>query len=683
MPTIASARPNIIPTAVNADGQNAGVLRWSMIRLIGEEDTREHQAALTLRDLLLRRWPEVATAPEHDVCILTGAQCHGQDVRDLDIVLLASFGDGLYFKPYLPIRRAMDQSATVASIQVRSLCLVIEVKDHPVEDIRFQGTTVFVPYEGVWKNASYQSERQLYALKGYIESHGLRAPRITNLLWLRNVPNDQLPDRPHPILASPLTWETVLNVVAQITPSRQVDGAWILGVGEHDRLMLDRAAELFTRQLVPTRLDRQRMERVALRTTTLDPVRAALGQKLSILRGRGGTGKTMHLLQLANQLAEEEGARVLILTYNRALVADIRRLLTILGIGDDIVGCTVQIQTAHGFFRDMLRGLGVFDPKQIDFLDAYDRLKEEALVYIRSGALRRADIEELIAQGHESFAWDYIFVDEAQDWPEDERDLLLQLFRPGQVVVADGIDQLVRGSNALDWRAGYLRAQSHVVPLRVCLRMKAGLARFATAVARHMGLLSAEWVPNDEVPGGKVIVLDGNYLAHRALHDRLLASNAGDGNAPVDMLFCVPPSLVAHDPEGRARSVAADVFEQWGNDTWDGTASEVRESYPTALDQLRIVQYDSCRGLEGWSVVALALDDFYTHKLATHPGVATAGSPLSPEEAHLAAARWLMIPLTRAMDTLVVQIRQPYSPVRTALQAASSECGEYIEWLTL
>src|SRR5262249_18881458 len=159
------------------------------------------------------------------------------------------------------------------------------------------------------------------------------------------------------------------------------------------------------------------------------------------------------------------------------------------------------------------------------------------------------------------------------------------LFGPGQVVVADGIDQLVRGSNALDWRAGYPRAPSPGGPLRGCLRVKAGPTPLAPAVGRHLGLVVAEGGPNRGRTGGKVIVLDGNYLAHRALHDRLLASNAGDGNAPVDMLFCVPPSLVAHGADGRARSVAADVFEQWGNRTWDGAASEVRESYATALDQ--------------------------------------------------------------------------------------------------
>lgn len=659
-----------------------------MLRLIGEEDTREHTAALALRELLVRRWPEVITGTEHDVRIITIAKCHGQPVRDLDILLVASFGEGLTFKPYLPIRHPPDRWTIVPSIQVRSLCLVIEVKDHALEDIDIRGTTVYVPYGGIWKNASKQSEDQLYALKGYIESQGLRAPRITNLLWLRNVPNDQLPRRPHPILASPLTWETVLNVVAQLSPPRSVEGAWVLGSvdGAEDRRMAKRVGDLFTKELVPTRLDRQRMERIVRRSAALVPVRASLDQTLVILRGRSGTGKTMHLLQLANQLAEEQDARVLILTYNKALVADIRRLLTILGIGDDIVGRSVQIQTAHSFFYDVLRGLEVMEREETDFLPKYDRLKNEALDYLRSGAIQRADIEKLVGQGYEAFAWDYVFVDEAQDWPVDERDLLLQLYQPGRVVVADGMEQLVRGAVRADWRAGVPRRASQVVALKVCLRMKAGLARFASAVARNLGLLSTEWEPNEEVPGGRVIVLDGSYFANRALHDQLLRGNAQNGNEPIDMLFCVPPGLVGHG-SGQARSLAAAMIEQWGQRAWDGAAADVRESYPTAVDQVRIVQYDSCRGLEGWTTVNLGLDDFYSYKLATYSGPPV---PLAPgdlgkdvDSARLHAARWTMIPLTRAMDTLVIQISQLYSPVRAALQAASTECGEYVEWVTL
>jgi hypothetical protein len=182
-----------------------------------------------------------------------------------------------------------------------------------------------------------------------------------------------------------------------------------------------------------------------------------------------------------------------------------------------------------------------------------------------------------------------------------------------------------------------------------------------------------------------VIVVDGPYLRDRALHDALVRRNAEDGNEAVGMLFCVPPAIVEPEVAGHGpRSVPAVVFAGWGFRTWDGAVPSVRESYPTAIDQLRIVQYESCRGLEGWTVVNLAFDRFYDHKLKEGEtllrGRSAEGMASSALLAQRFAARWLTIPLTRAMDTLVIQLDLGASPVRDAVERASVECGEVVEW---
>lgn len=656
-----------------------------MIRLIGAEETREHEAALALQELIVNRWPTMQDSSEHEICIVAGAKCHGQRRRDIDILLLATFAPGVAFSPYLPIRVAGGQLLRVPLVDISSLCLAIEVKDHDAEDVRFVGTDVYVKYGDLYHNASEQNEEQIYSVKNYLEGQGIRAPFVTGLVWLRNVPNTNLPPRPHGIIASPVTWETILNVVAQLMAPRWNDGAWILTAGERDRVTVRRAAELFTKVITPTRLDRQRVERITQRSVPLALISDSIGRKLVIIRGRSGSGKTMYLLQLANRLAEEQDARVLILTYNKALVADIRRLLSILGIGDDVVGRTIQIQTVHSFLYGAFRALGVTDDSSASFLQDYENLKEEALEFFRSGALAGSDLASLETKDSEAFRWDYVFVDEGQDWPPNERDLLVRMYGAGHIVVADGVDQLVRSTSPVDWRSGDVdNAMTRVIPLRVTLRMKTGLARFASAVARQLGLLTAEWEPAAEMPGGKVVIVDGSYLSSRALHDRLVRQNAEDGNEPVDMLFCIPPGLVTRDTTGSARSVVADTFSEWGLETWDGASVDVRESYPTDIKQLRIVQYESCRGLEGWTVVNMALDDFYEYKTATFSPEPWSDSPTSlGDAAQLHAARWTMIPLTRAIDTLVIQITKPYSHLRTALVAAASECRDYVEWLTL
>jgi len=86
---------------------------------------------------------------------------------------------------------------------------------------------------------------------------------------------------------------------------------------------------------------------------------------------------------------------------------------------------------------------------------------------------------------------------------------------------------------------------------------------------------------------------------------------------------------------------------------------------------LRIVRYDSCRGLEGWITVALDLDALVAQKRQypnNHPG--------DPEvDVDAAALRWMMIPITRAVHTLVISLRDAESPVTGILRDAVERSG--------
>jgi len=151
------------------------------------------------------------------------------------------------------------------------------------------------------------------------------------------------------------------------------------------------------------------------------------------------------------------------------------------------------------------------------------------------------------------------------------------------------------------------------------------------------------------------------------------------------MLFCVTPSLVDRRPGQPVHSHVADRLQKWGYRVWDGTAEQVRGSYPTQLDQIRIVQYDSCRGLEAWTSVNLRFDELYDYKRRqyTPPAQTTFEFRDEAREAQLFAASWLMIPLTRAIDTLVIQIQSADHPIAQMLKAAAQACPSVVEWRTL
>jgi hypothetical protein len=178
-----------------------------------------------------------------------------------------------------------------------------------------------------------------------------------------------------------------------------------------------------------------------------------------------------------------------------------------------------------------------------------------------------------------------------------------------------------------------------------------------------------------------VIIIEGEYAKDRSIHDELIRRNAKDGNRPVDMLFCLPPEL---RPKGANYSVVGKKFEEWGFKVWDGVVEDIRKSYPTDLDQLRILQYDSCRGLEGWIVVNFAFDKFYDYKIKSFkPAPENVRDPLFDKEAaaHEYAARWLMIPLTRAIDTLVIHVTSSDHKVTEILRNLKMKYKDVVEWI--
>jgi len=656
----------------------------------GTPTTAEHRAAEFLREALRTEWPEAETDPLFDVVIVPSARCFGRKISEIDILLIAQCPTNTTFHPIGPVPGRGGESLEIEEVDVRSVMIVVEVKDHVAADVRFLGGTVHVRYiehgEGRWHDASAQSHAQAISAASFVRSHGLRPPFVRNILWLRNIRAHELPAACDNVIGANLTWTLLLQTALRVAGPIWRDGAWLLDAFESS----DKPAEiarLFAAEMQPTELDRRRMERLSEQAARLavekSGLEAKLGNRLVIVRGRGGTGKTVFLLQMARRLYDREDARVLILTYNRALVADIRRLMVLVGISTRLYGRSIYVQTVHSYLFEVCAALGIAKCPPADTDDgaafdrAYAQMKAEALEFFRSGAVTPADFARLRQEGAHAFAFDYVFIDEGQDWPSDERDFLVGIFTHRNIVVADGMEQLVRLGVPADWRGNLPKSEVHVHYRDTCLRMKANLARFVEGFADALGVENAAPAPNLDAPGGRVIVYDGDYLADRTFHDEVRASNRGGGNAEIDMLFCIPHSLVVRDPVTVSESMVARTFRQWGLQVWDGTVPAVRQGVPTELAQHRIIQYDSCRGLEGWIVVALDMDRFHRYKVDQLRN----GSDRDGEiEVEGRAALWTLIPVTRAMDTLVITLTPGDSVVRSALETVRLLCLDFMEW---
>jgi len=380
------------------------------------EDNAETEAAELLGRHACEAYPDIRQSRQVVLEIFPSVQCYGQKVQDIDLLVL--------FADYRP---KTELSPSKNGTRIHSFCATIEVKGHNPESVQFDGAHCSVIYNEQQHDVSLQSEQQKYSVRNYIERNirNKRAPWVTNLIWLVRVPMSAIPPVESNILGADFSWSEFVEKVS-LLQGRHLS---VLATFP-SRDYLSKVCDLFSRRIQASKIDRKRMETIT--KNMLDRSRqqyaAKLGEQLLIFRGRGGTGKTVHLIRIAYQAYDESGLRILLLTYNRALVSDIRRLLTLLGVKDAIGEGGICVKTIHSFMYEWLLALDVIQQGQSDFLSNYDAYKDDALSLLRGGALSQADLERAKARSSRSLTWDLVLIDESQDWPSNERDLLYHLY---------------------------------------------------------------------------------------------------------------------------------------------------------------------------------------------------------------------------------------------------------------
>lgn len=626
-----------------------------MITIVGSREVSEYRAALQLRSLISAGWPDVVESERDHITIVVAAKCFGCSIQDIDLVVIGNLA-----KP-----RALPQ---IAGVKDQSLILsfvwTIEVKSHSAEAVQFAGGKVFVPYGQLRKDATEQAFKQQNSLRDYLKRNIRRDPFCSNLLWMENCRTEDIPRIEHiNVVAGDSTWDDFLRAAAGTRrewlqkPNNRLLQAFHLDVRAQYAATRE-VCDLFAKPQRASRLDRQRVERISRKLIDDQAYAEKLGSQLLLFRGRGGTGKTMTLIRLALDLHTSRLSRVLLLTYNVALVSDIKRTLAIIGAPRDADGPVIQVRTVHSFILELMKQAGIVDDVDRAALEAYDSNLSALLSVIE--AFSDDDLP----------SFDFVFIDEAQDWPEHERDIIVRIFGAKRTVVADGIDQLVRSTSSTDWTARIGNTPKQVVPLRRSLRLKHTLARFSNVLAEELNLLDWNLQENPELSGGRVTVILGPLGRASEMLKAEIAGFVADDNSPVDSLICVPYTTAS---SGASKRVV-DLATQCGYSLWDGTSEEGRRSFATDPGQARIVTYESCRGLEGWSVVCCQLDKLYDQKKKD----AVVPSDLlttAEETSHRHAASWLMIPVTRAIDHLVLHVEDPAHPIARALERAASIVG--------
>ena len=99
----------------------------------------------------------------------------------------------------------------------------------------------------------------------------------------------------------------------------------------------------------------------------------------------------------------------------------------------------------------------------------------------------------------------------------------------------------------------------------------------------------------------------------------------------------------------------------------------------------RLLQYESCRGLEAWCVVCLALDDFIKHKIKFFKDEDIEQSFDFVQDKHEKKFQhshlWSLIPLTRPIDTLIITLRDSEADYVKKLKTMANEYRDFVYWI--
>lgn len=615
------------------------------------------------------------------IYVMTSVSMFAQKRRDIDL-LVFGFIDDLELKGDFLVKTDDATDIQTKAVTVNSFVINIEVKDHQTVRLEADGYHVYYPSTNTDENVTKQVNEAMHSLRNHLSNHLRINPFICDIIWFRGVSSPKLnkerrgiPDNALPAKFSFIDLIRTSLYCANVYYYRK---AYHLNSFPNGEAEFDKIRKFFKEKRILKGLTKSKFELLSSPDEEVNKIIKGAGKQLSICTGRAGTGKTVVLLQVAFKLASEEyNNRCLLLTYNKALVSDIQRLIDYTSIPTKMDGRTISIKTTHSFFQTLMFETGIInhslDPNSDNYLSAYEKGLNELYEYICKRCSAE-DIETLKDIAEEHIDWDYILIDEGQDWSDTEKKVVFKIYGPKRIIVADGVDQFVLDNPKQDWTRR-MKKEDLWKPkmLKLERRQKANLARFVNSYAKLAGI-NWEVTENKDIPGGTVEI----YPKYKTDIHIKLKNNCQDNECEdYDILILVPPSMVVHDQDG-SHFVKAAAYESAKISIYDGTNSNNRSTYPTK-DECRLYQYHSCRGLEGWCVVCDSFDKLIEYQIE-HTKLT--GNELGFDKDEIIKRKaylWSLMPLTRPIDTLVITLEDPNSEVGQILKELSEKLDS-VEW---
>jgi len=541
---------------------------------------------------------------------------------------------------------------TKKDIWFNSSLFILELKKHnTTESISIKNGNLFVKQTDGFKNATEQSFNQKHPLINFLAEKMMitsgQVPFVTNLIWLYkwgDIKPEGYEDVENLILGK-INFDRLLEQLCRLNAPVEYTnnpGNYNYGsINESIRLKMSNFLEDRRKEkaIGIGLISRNKLNNIIRKDIDVEHSSyfKNVGEQLIILSGKPGTGKTIHLANLAYHAKELEYTP-LILTFNRALSQDIDRLMEYSGYGG-----LIQINTLHQFFLKILKNNGLIDEVTSEIFENnnYINLLANLMDLIKDSK------SELEIRKELGIDFDLIFVDEAQDCDEIERDLIFKIFGITNCIISIGNRQIVRKKKTgISWALGTTKDERQVVNLKISHRNKKDLTDWYNTFSNyHYNRSPWDLKENRNLNGGKLTLLKTNDY-NKALHIQLDKNLFENENSKYDLMFLTPNrnSNIDYSAE------ICKKLDSWNFNYFNHNLEENKtKKFP--IDTHRILNYQSCRGLEAWTVVLWNLDimiqNIKTNYVKDFPDSAD-------NEITGHVNNWLLMIFTRAIDSLVI-----------------------------
>lgn len=299
-----------------------------------------------------------------------------------------------------------------------------------------------------------------------------------------------------------------------------------------------------------------------------------------------------------------------------------------------------------------------------------------------------------------------LMVDEAQDCLPYEREIFYNIFQPQNVVISNGgKEQLVRFSEICNW--GVYNGRENIVKKvssgNQSYRIKQAILDFCNFIAaRHNIDLNLKFYSPEDTGHLIFDFRPINKLPTNNLFIEMLEKGKVNRCSPLESLMIFD---INHKDENQHRKgnqleqeLVNGVVNEYGVlhdqqeaqysdfpylkslsdycEYWVGAVANKQKLPFPSPNEVRVLNYESCRGLESWCVMCFNIDSFYTAQTQStnaenfllHEGAIMS----SDQRSAMYAITWILMAATRAIDTLYLQLSNNENPLFKL-------CQEYAE----